>query len=115
MEPRVSLTRSPGAARASQLLSELVLVSAEAASVGGTSATLRTGEVYTVQDLLYGMLLPSGNDAAAALAEYLGDSFEPPLRCTERCVHAQSTWKCRVVAASATVMVAVYCLSLMMT
>lgn len=61
-----------------QLLEEYILVSADSAGVGGTSATLRTGEVYTVKDLLYGMMLPSGNDAASALAEYLGDSFAPP-------------------------------------
>lgn len=61
-----------------ELMDELVLVSPEAAAVGGTTAKLRVGEVYTVADLLYGMMLPSGNDAAAALAEYLGDSYDAP-------------------------------------
>lgn len=70
-----------------QLLSELVLVSAEAASLTGTTAALVAGEVYTVADLLYGMLLPSGNDAAAALAEYLGDGFAPPERSRDRNPH----------------------------
>jgi serine-type D-Ala-D-Ala carboxypeptidase (penicillin-binding protein 5/6) len=69
---------------ASQILSELVLVSSEAAVLTGTSATLQKGEVYTVLDLLYGMMLPSGNDAAAALAEYLGDGFSPPEKCRDR-------------------------------
>src|SRR5712692_1073874 len=34
------------------------------------------GEVLTVEDLLYGLMLPSGNDAALALAEYVGGSNE---------------------------------------
>jgi D-alanyl-D-alanine carboxypeptidase (penicillin-binding protein 5/6) len=67
-----------------QLLDELVLVSPEASAVGGTTAAVRTGEVYTVRDLLYGMMLPSGNDAAAALAEYLGDAYKPASR--SKCV-----------------------------
>lgn len=62
----------------SDLLSELVLISPEAASMPGTSADLRPGEVYTVLDLLYAMLLPSGNDAACALAEYVGDLYPLP-------------------------------------
>jgi len=31
-----------------------------------------SGEVYTVEELLYGLMLPSGNDAATALAEWGG-------------------------------------------
>lgn len=69
-----------------QLLEELVLVSSEAAMLTGTTASLMTGEVYTVHDLLYGMMLPSGNDAAAALAEYLGDGYSPPEKIKSRCV-----------------------------
>lgn len=38
----------------------------------GTSANLRKGDKLLIIDLLYGMLLPSGNDAALALAQYLG-------------------------------------------
>jgi len=34
----------------------------------GTSAYLKNGDVLTVKDLLYGLMLPSGNDAAFALA-----------------------------------------------
>ena len=34
---------------------------------------LREGERVSVHDLLYGLLLPSGNDAAIALAEYLAE------------------------------------------
>lgn len=40
--------------------------------VGEASMGLREGETVTVLDLLYGMLLNSGNDAAVALARYSG-------------------------------------------
>ena len=36
---------------------------------GGTTAELKEGDRVTIQDLLYGLLLPSGNDAAVTLAE----------------------------------------------
>jgi len=50
-----------------------VPVSLRAAGVNrGTVAGVAEGEVYTVWDLLHGMMLPSGNDAATALAEYFG-------------------------------------------
>ena len=38
----------------------------------GTSAGLKANYWITLQDLLYGVMLPSGNDAAYAVAEYLG-------------------------------------------
>ena len=34
------------------------------------------GEAFSVRDLLYGMMLPSGNDAAMALADYVGDGVD---------------------------------------
>jgi D-alanyl-D-alanine carboxypeptidase (penicillin-binding protein 5/6) len=40
--------------------------------MNGTSANLREGDQLTVAELFYGLLLPSGNDAAYALAEYFG-------------------------------------------
>jgi D-alanyl-D-alanine carboxypeptidase (penicillin-binding protein 5/6) len=46
-----------------------VTVSANAASEIGSVASLAKGEVLTVEDLLRAMLIPSGNDAAVALAE----------------------------------------------
>lgn len=51
-------------------LDETVTVSAEAAGVEGSSMYLREGEELTVEDLLYGLLLSSGNDAAIALAQH---------------------------------------------
>jgi D-alanyl-D-alanine carboxypeptidase (penicillin-binding protein 5/6) len=38
----------------------------------GSTAGLREGDVWTLQDLLYGMLLVSGNDAALAIADHVG-------------------------------------------
>ena len=61
----------------SQSLYTRINVSARAASVSGTSAKLRSGDSLTILDLLHGMLLPSGNDAATALAEYYGLICEP--------------------------------------
>ena len=41
-------------------------------SIGGTTAELRQGQIYTVRQLLYGLMLPSGNDASLALAVWAG-------------------------------------------
>jgi D-alanyl-D-alanine carboxypeptidase (penicillin-binding protein 5/6) len=38
----------------------------------GTTAYLRPGDEISLLDLLYGLMLPSGNDAAFAIAEYIG-------------------------------------------
>lgn len=48
----------------------------EAVGIEGSSMYLKEGEVLTVQDLLYGMMLHSGNDAAVALAIYCGGTVE---------------------------------------
>ena len=50
----------------------MLQVSKTAATVGGTSAKLRSGDVLSVWDLLHGLMLPSGNDAAMTLAEHFG-------------------------------------------
>lgn len=60
-------------------LDEIVTVSDNAVhSVpsGYVNANLQVGEELTVEDLLYVMLIPSANDAANALAEYVGGSIE---------------------------------------
>ncbi len=53
-----------------------IKVSPKAASTRGSSMWLAAGEELTVRDLLYGLLLNSGNDAAVALAEGVGGSVE---------------------------------------
>lgn len=45
-----------------------VSVSEWAASMIGTSAELRKRDVVSLEDLIYGMMLPSGNDAACQIA-----------------------------------------------
>ena len=49
-----------------------IQVSQTAASMIGTSANLRAGDSLILWDLLHGLMLPSGNDAAFALAEHFG-------------------------------------------
>jgi len=49
-----------------------VTVSSTAASVTGSLMNIYTGETFTVKDLMYGMMLVSGNDAGHALSEYVG-------------------------------------------
>jgi hypothetical protein len=53
-------------------LNTRVLVSRRAAGLSGTSARLEANEALTVFDLCIGAMLPSGNDAATALAEHFG-------------------------------------------
>ncbi len=57
-------------------LDEPVTVTAAHAAVEGSSMYLQPGERYTVEQLLYGLLLVSGNDAAAALADHCAGSME---------------------------------------
>ena len=53
-------------------LDETIEVSKKAAGTGGSRLGLKTGDKITIRDLLYGLMLRSGNDAAVALAEYAG-------------------------------------------
>lgn len=53
-----------------------VKIPAEAVGIEGSSMYLKEGEVLTVQELLYGLMLRSGNDAAAALAIWCGGTIE---------------------------------------
>lgn len=53
-------------------LDETIEVSKKAAGTGGSRLGLKTGDKITIRDLLYGLMLCSGNDAAVALAEYAG-------------------------------------------
>ncbi|MBZ4665836.1 D-alanyl-D-alanine carboxypeptidase family protein [Mahella sp.] len=57
-------------------LSDIVEVSDNASGVEGSSIWLEVGERLTLEDLLYGLMLRSGNDAAVAIAEHVGGSVE---------------------------------------
>ena len=53
-----------------------VRIPQEAVGIEGSSMYLKAGEVLTVQQLLYGLMLHSGNDAAVALAIYCSGTVE---------------------------------------
>ncbi len=53
-------------------LGEEIVIPPEAEGVEGSSVYLKSGDVYTVEDLLYGLMLRSGNDCATALALRFG-------------------------------------------
>lgn len=55
---------------------EVVAINDNAVGIEGTSMYLKKGEKLTIKELLYGLMLPSGNDAAMALAYYVGGSEE---------------------------------------
>ncbi len=57
-------------------LEDTVKVSARAASREGSSIYLRAGDEVSLETLLYGLMLRSGNDAATAIAEHVGGSEE---------------------------------------
>ncbi|HET7535745.1 MAG TPA: D-alanyl-D-alanine carboxypeptidase family protein [Candidatus Didemnitutus sp.] len=53
-----------------------ITVTAEAAKTGGSQVYLKQGEVFTVDDLLYALMIQSANDAAVALAVHAAGSKE---------------------------------------
>lgn len=53
-----------------------IVIPARAAGVGGASVGLRTGSIWTVEQLLDGLIARSGNDAATALAIAVGGSVD---------------------------------------
>ena len=59
-------------------LSDSVTVTQEAmiSEAGATLADLKVGDVLTMEQLLYGLMLPSGNDAGAAIAIHMAGSIE---------------------------------------
>ncbi len=60
------------AAEHPDVLDETVKFSKRADDTIGSSSELRVGEEVSVRELMYGMLLPSGNDATVAFAEHFG-------------------------------------------
>jgi len=57
-------------------LDDIVTISKSAAVVGGSSINLQVSEKLKLSELLYGLLLNSGNDAAVAIAEHIGGTVE---------------------------------------
>lgn len=57
-------------------ISKIVTISQKAAGIGGSRLGLSVNSQISIHDLLYGLLLCSGNDAAIALAEAVGGTVE---------------------------------------
>lgn len=57
-------------------LDQEVTVSANAAGTEGSSLYLKAGEKIKLEDLVYGLMLRSGNDGAVAIAEFVGGSLD---------------------------------------
>ena len=57
-------------------LNETTEISKKSAGTGGSRLGLKLGDKITIRDLLYGLMLCSGNDCAVALAEYSSGSVE---------------------------------------
>lgn len=57
-------------------LQDEVTIDRKAAGTGGSRLGLKRGDKITLNDLLYGLMLRSGNDAAVAIAEHIGGSVE---------------------------------------
>ena len=63
---------------------EVVTFSRRADRTVGSSSEVREGERLPVRELLYGLLLPSGNDASVAFAEHFGGRLKPPADGTKK-------------------------------
>src|SRR5690554_5876247 len=76
--PRASTTKTMTAITAIEegVLEDTVTASFKAQNTGGSSIYLQAGERLTLEELLYGLMLQSGNDAAVAIAEHIGKDCE---------------------------------------
>jgi serine-type D-Ala-D-Ala carboxypeptidase (penicillin-binding protein 5/6) len=74
-------------------LDKVVTVSSKAATIEGSDMHLLTGEKMTVKNLLYGLMLNSGNDAARALSEANGttDDFVAKMNATAQKIGLRNT------------------------
>lgn len=57
------------------VLDEVVTFSKRADDTSGSTADVNVGEQLSARELLYGLMLPSGNDASVAIAEHFGSRF----------------------------------------
>lgn len=76
--PIASITKVMTAVVALQYgnLDDQITISRDAIQTEGSSIYLEEEEKVTLEDLLYGLMLRSGNDAAKAIAEHIGESEE---------------------------------------
>jgi D-alanyl-D-alanine carboxypeptidase (penicillin-binding protein 5/6) len=59
------------------VLDEMVTFTERADKTSGSTSDLKAGEKISVGELMYGLLLPSGNDASVALGEHFGKRLSP--------------------------------------
>lgn len=57
-------------------LTDTVTISSKAAHTGGSTLGIYSDTQMTIESLLYGLLLRSGNDCAVAIAEHIGGNLE---------------------------------------
>ncbi|MCO6044797.1 serine hydrolase [Aeoliella sp. ICT_H6.2] len=60
-----------------EALDETITFSKRADQTSGSTSAVREGEKLPVRELLYGLMLPSGNDASVAFAEHFGALIRP--------------------------------------
>ena len=60
----------------SNKLDDVVTIGDEISKAYGSGIYIKQGEQLTLRDLLYGLMLRSGNDAALAIAHYVGGSVD---------------------------------------
>ncbi len=65
-------------------LDSIVKTSHRAAGIEGSSIWLSVGETQKLEDLVYGLLLSSGNDAAIAIAEHVGGTYDDFIKMMNR-------------------------------
>lgn len=75
------------------LNSETIKISGVASNIRGTTANLRKNDVLSIEQLLYGMMLPSGNDAAFALASHFGNLIFQKYNYTEKDIENISSFQ----------------------
>jgi D-alanyl-D-alanine carboxypeptidase (penicillin-binding protein 5/6) len=73
-------------------LDDLIVVSQNAAYTEGSSMCLRVGEIVTLNDLIHGALLQSGNDACVAIGEHLCGSEKVFVELMNRKARAMGAW-----------------------
>ncbi len=61
-------------------LNKKIVISEKASSIRGSTVGLKKGEEITIKELLYGLMLRSGNDAAIAIAEGVSGSVSEFLK-----------------------------------
>ena len=84
-------------------LTDEVTASSHAAEMGGTQIYLKQGETMTVEELIKAVAIPSANDAAVALAEYVAgseDEFVRQMCIRDRCRYIHSVFHIFVLLGS---------------